>query len=609
MQKEVINTESVTICFAGDSGDGMQLTGTQFTNTSALAGNDLASFPDFPAEIRAPAGTRAGVSGFQLQFSSVDIFTPGDEADVLVAMNPAALVASMTKLRKGGTVIVNTDKFGERDLAKADLEENPLEDGTVEGYEVIEVPLGTLVKASVDGLGLGAKEVDRCKNFFALGMAYWMYERDSTFTRNWIEGKFKSPYKEANLKALEAGHAYAETVEVFQRSYEVPAATLEPGTYRNISGTAGMAMGLTAGANLAERRLFYGTYPITPASDTLHALAKYKHYDVTTFQAEDEIAAVCSAIGAAWAGAIGVTGTSGPGLALKGEGIGLAVMIELPLIVLDVQRGGPSTGLPTKTEQSDLTMAYYGRNGEAPMAIISASTPADCFEVGVEAVRIAMEHMTPVMVLTDGYISNGSEPWKLPDLDSLKPISNRIVTENNNPDGNFLPYTRDEKTLARPWAIPGTPGLEHRVGGLEKQDLTGNVSYDPENHENMCRVRQEKVERIADFIPEQEVYGSEDGVLVLAWGSTYGAVRQAVIKANAQGKKVGHAHVRYLNPFPKNLKELCERYDKVLIPEMNFGQLSKRIRSEFFIDAEELHKLQGQPFKVSEITEAIDKLL
>jgi 2-oxoglutarate ferredoxin oxidoreductase subunit alpha len=604
-----LKAESVTICFAGDSGDGIQLTGTQFTDTSALAGNDLASFPDFPAEIRAPAGTRAGVSGFQLQFSSVDIFTPGDEADVLVAMNPAALVASMVKLKMGGTIIVNTDKFGKRDLAKADLEENPLEDGTVDGYEVIEVPLGTLVKTAVEGLGLGAKEVDRCKNFFALGMTYWMYSRDSTFTKNWIEGKFKSPYKEANLKALEAGHAFAETVEVFQRSYEVPAAKLEPGTYRNISGTAGLAMGLTAGATLADRRLFYGSYPITPASDTLHMLAKYKHYNVTTFQAEDEIAAVCSAIGAAWAGAIGVTGTSGPGLALKGEGIGLAVIIELPLIILDVQRGGPSTGLPTKTEQSDLTMAYYGRNGESPLVILSASTPADCFEVGVEAVRIALEHMTPVMVLTDGYIANGSEPWKLPELSSLKPIGNRLVTENNNPDGGFLPYVRDEKTLARPWAIPGTPGLEHRVGGLEKQALTGNVSYDPANHESMCHVRAEKVQRIADFIPEQDVFGSEEGLLVLAWGSTYGSVRQAVIRANAEGKKVAHAHVRYLNPFPKNLESLCRGYDKVLIPEMNLGQLSKRIRSEFFIDAVELHKLQGQPFKVSEITEAIDKLL
>jgi 2-oxoglutarate/2-oxoacid ferredoxin oxidoreductase subunit alpha len=609
MQKEVLNAESITICFAGDSGDGMQLTGTQFTNTSALAGNDLASFPDFPAEIRAPAGTRAGVSGFQLQFSSVSIYTPGDEADVLVAMNPAALVASLIKLKRGGTIIVNTDKFGDRDLAKADLKSNPLEDGTLDGYEVMEVPLGTLVKTAVEDLGLKTKEVDRCKNFFALGMAYWMFERDMSFTINWIEGKFKSPYKDANLRALHAGNAYAETVEVFQRSYEVPAAMLEPGTYRNINGTQAMAMGLTAGATLAERQLFYGTYPITPATDTLHQLAKFKHYNVTTFQAEDEIAAVCSAIGAAWAGAIGVTGTSGPGLALKGEGIGLAVMIELPLVVLDVQRGGPSTGLPTKTEQSDLTMAYYGRNGEAPMAIISASTPADCFEVGIEAVRIALEHMTPVMVLFDGYLANGSEPWKLPNVDDLKPIGNHVATKNNNPDGGFLPYVRDEKTLARQWAIPGTPGLEHRVGGLEKQALTGNVSYDPENHENMCKVRAEKVARIADFVPEQEVFGSEEGLLVLAWGSTYGAIRQAVIRANKEGKKVAHAHIRHLNPFPKNLESLCKGYEKILIPEMNLGQLSKRIRSEFFIDSTELHKVQGQPFKVSEITSAIDNLL
>jgi 2-oxoglutarate ferredoxin oxidoreductase subunit alpha len=609
MQKEVLKAESVTICFAGDSGDGMQLTGSQFTNTSALAGNDLASFPDFPAEIRAPAGTRAGVSGFQLQFSSVSIYTPGDEADVLVAMNPAALVASLVKIKRGGTIIVNTDKFGDRDLAKADLESNPLEDGTLDGFEVMEVPLGTLVKTAVEDLGLKTKEVDRCKNFFALGMAYWMFERNMSFTINWIEGKFKSPYKEANLRALHAGNAYAETVEVFQRSYEVPAAQLEPGTYRNINGTQAMAMGLTAGATLAERQLFYGTYPITPATDTLHQLAKFKHYNVTTFQAEDEIAAVCSAIGAAWAGAIGVTGTSGPGLALKGEGIGLAVMIELPLIVLDVQRGGPSTGLPTKTEQSDLTMAYYGRNGEAPMAIISASTPADCFEVGIEAVRIALEHMTPVMVLFDGYLANGSEPWKLPNVDDFKPIGNHAVTKNNNPDGGFLPYVRDEKTLARQWAIPGTPGLEHRVGGLEKEALTGNVSYDPQNHEEMCKVRAEKVARIADFIPEQEVFGSEEGLLVLAWGSTYGAIRQAVIRANQEGKKVAHAHIRHLSPFPKNLESLCKGYEKILIPEMNLGQLSKRIRSEFFIDSTELHKVQGQPFKVSEITSAIDNLL
>jgi 2-oxoglutarate ferredoxin oxidoreductase subunit alpha len=609
MQKEVLNVESVTICFAGDSGDGMQLTGTQFTNTAALAGNDLASFPDFPAEIRAPAGTRAGVSGFQLQFSSVSIYTPGDEADVLVAMNPAALVASLIKIKRGGTIIVNTDKFGDRDLAKADLDSNPLEDGTLDGYEVMEVPLGTLVKTAVEDLGLKTKEVDRCKNFFALGMAYWMFERDMSFTVNWIEGKFKTPYKEANLRALHAGNAYAETVEVFQRSYEVPAAKLAPGIYRNINGTQAMAMGLTAGATLAKRQLFYGTYPITPATDTLHQLAKFKHYNVTTFQAEDEIAAVCSAIGAAWAGAIGVTGTSGPGLALKGEGIGLAIMIELPLIVLDVQRGGPSTGLPTKTEQSDLTMAYYGRNGEAPMAIISASTPSDCFEVGIEAVRIALEHMTPVMVLFDGYLANGSEPWKLPEVDDLKPIGNHAVTENNNPGGTFLPYVRDEKTLARQWAIPGTPGLEHRVGGLEKEALTGNVSYDPQNHEEMCKVRAEKVARIADFIPEQEVFGSEEGLLVLAWGSTYGAIRQAVIRANQEGKKVAHAHIRHLNPFPKNLEALCKGYEKILIPEMNLGQLSKRIRSEYYIDSTELHKVQGQPFKVSEITSAIDNLL
>ena len=606
MKAQTDIADRVTICFAGDSGDGMQLTGTQFTNTSALAGNDLATFPDYPAEIRAPAGTRAGVSGFQLQFSSDQIFTAGDAADVLVAMNVAALVTNIKKLKPRGTVIINTDKLSDKDLEKADLTTNPLEDGSLDGYEVIEVELSKLTKEAVKDLGLSTKEADRCKNLFALGMTYWMYGRDHSFTKNWIKGKFKEPYSSANLKALEAGHAYAETMEIFERMVEVKSATLTPGTYRNITGTQALAIGLTTGTNLAEKNLFYGTYPITPATDTLHELAKLKNYNVTTFQAEDEIAGICSAIGASWAGSMGVTGTSGPGLALKGEALGLAVMTELPLVVVDVQRGGPSTGLPTKTEQSDLLMALYGRNGEAPMAIIAAATPADCFEVGIEAVRISLEHMTPVMLLTDGYLANGAEPWRLPDIDSLKPIGNRLTRTPNGEDGESLPYKRDPETLARSWATPGTPGMMHRIGGLEKDELTGNVSYDPENHEKMCELRRDKVARIANHIPEQDVFGSDDGLLVLAWGSTFGAIRQAVIKANNDGKKVGHAHLRYISPFPKNLEALVKRYDKVLIPEMNLGQLSRVIKSEYLIDAISHTKIQGQPFKVAEIESAIN---
>ncbi|MEE2750352.1 MAG: 2-oxoacid:acceptor oxidoreductase subunit alpha [Myxococcota bacterium] len=605
MSKPVEQATSATILFAGDSGDGMQLTGNQFTNTSALAGNDLATLPDFPAEIRAPAGTRAGVSGFQLQFSSQDIFTPGDEADVLVAMNPAALVASVHRLRDQGIVIINTDKFGERDLAKADLEENPLEDNTLDGFRVIEVQLSSLTKGAVDGLGLGAKEVDRCKNFFALGMTYWMFGRDPEFTENWIKGKFKDPYQAANIAALQAGINYADTVELFESSYEVPPAKLEPGTYRNINGNAALAMGMAAAAQLAKTKLFYGSYPITPASDVLHSLAKYKSYGVTTFQAEDEIAAVCSAIGASWAGAIGVTGTSGPGLALKGEALGLAMITELPLIIINVQRGGPSTGLPTKTEQSDLLMSQFGRNGESPMVILAACTPSDCFNTAIEAVRISLEYMVPVLLLTDGYIANGSEPWRLPEVDSLLPISNRKISENNNPGGNFLPYKRDPETLARPWAVPGTPGVEHRIGGLEKEEGTGNVSYDPQNHEYMCKMRAEKVARIANNLPEQEVFGPESGTLVLGWGSTYGSIRQAVRKAQSEGLDVAHAHLRHLNPFPKNLGEILSRYDKVIIPEINLGQLVKLVRMEYLIDAVSVPKIQGLPFKVQEIVDAI----
>ena len=601
--------ESVTIVFAGDSGDGMQLTGTQFTNTSALLGNDLATLPDFPAEIRAPAGTRAGVSGFQLQISSGDIYTPGDAAEVLVAMNPAALVASLPKLKPAGTILVNVDKFKDRELAKADLESNPLEDGTVDDYFVVPVPLSSLTKEAVKPFGLGAKEADRCKNFFALGLTYWLYNRDMKFTKDWISGKFKEPYREANLACLEAGWSYAETLELLTRNYDVPAARLEPGTYRNIMGNNALAMGFVAAAVKAKLPLFLGSYPITPASDILHALAKYKQYDVTTFQAEDEIAAVCAAIGASWGGAIGMTTTSGPGLALKGEAVGLAVMTELPLVVVNVQRGGPSTGLPTKTEQSDLLQAMYGRNGEAPCAIVAASTPSDCFDMAFEAVRLALHSMGPVVYLTDGYLANGSEPWKLPDPADLPEIPNRIVTRSNNPEGAYLPYKRDEASLARSWALPGTPGVEHRIGGLEKAEDTGNVSYDPANHERMCQIRQEKVDRLADVIPELEVDGPEDGLLVLGWGSTFGAIRQAVLQARAEGQKVAHAHLRYINPFPKNTEEVLRRYDQVLIPEMNLGQLNKLIRDKYLLDVLSLPKIQGQPFRVSEIRAANSEAL
>jgi len=606
--KTVEQRESVTILFAGDSGDGMQLTGTQFTTTSALAGNDLATFPDFPAEIRAPAGTLVGVSGFQVQISSTDIYTPGDAPDVLVAMNPAALIKSLPKLRTQGTIIVNTDKFSPRDLAKAEAESNPLEDGRLDDFFVVRVPLSSLTKEAVKPFGLGAKEADRCKNFFALGITYWLYNRNMKYTRKWILGKFKAPYAEANLSCLEAGWSYAETLELLERRYEVPAARLKPGTYKNITGNEALALGFVAAAVRSGLRLFLGSYPITPASDILHALAKYKHFGITTYQAEDEIAAACAAIGASYAGALGLTATSGPGLALKGEAVGLAVITELPLVVVDVQRGGPSTGLPTKTEQSDLLQALYGRNGESPVVVLSASTPTECFHMAYEAVRLALHTMGPVVLMTDGYLANGAEPWLLPDLAELAPLPNRRASENNNPDGNFLPYLRDEDNLARPWAIPGTPGLEHRIGGLEKEETTGSVSYDPANHERMCQLRQEKVDRVARVIPELAVDGPEDGdLLILGWGSTYGAIRQAVLAARADGQRVAHAHLRYINPLPANTEEVLRRYPKVIIPELNLGQLAKILRARFLLDLVSLPKIQGLPFKVAEIRTAINK--
>ncbi len=591
----------VVIRFAGDSGDGMQLLGSQFTRTTALAGNDVATLPDFPAEIRAPAGTREGVSGFQLHFASLDIFTPGDETDVLVAMNPAALVTNLPALKKGGLVVVNIDKFKPGDLAKARLDTNPLEDGTLTDYRVVKAPISHLTREAVAPHGLNVKEAERCKNFFALGMMYWLYGRDMGPTEAWVRGKFKSPYAEANLAAMHAGHAYAETVELFQHAYEVPPADLPHGEYRNITGNSALAIGLATGANLAGLQLFYGTYPITPASDILHALAPFKNYGVTTFQAEDEIAAVCASLGASWGGALGVTGTSGPGLALKGEALGLGVMVELPLVCICVQRGGPSTGLPTKTEQADLLMAMYGRNGEAPMILLAPRSPADCFDTAIEAVRLTLKYMTPVMILSDGYIANGAEPWAVPDLADLEAPK---ATFRTDPEG-FQPYLRDPDTLARPWARPGTPGLEHRIGGLEKEHLTGNVSYDPANHQFMCETRAAKVQRVQQDIPPTEVYGADGGLLVLTWGSTFGAARAAVRRTRGEGIEVGHVHLRHLNPFPPDLGEILARYDRVLVPEMNLGQLQRRIRDEYLVDARGLHKIQGKPFLTSEIADAI----
>jgi 2-oxoglutarate ferredoxin oxidoreductase subunit alpha len=584
----------------------MQLTGTQFTNTSALQGNDLSTFPDFPAEIRAPAGTVAGVSGFQLHFSSNEIRTPGDAPNVLVAMNPAALKANIGDLKTGGMLIVNTDKFSERDLEKAEYEENPLENGSLEGFQVVEVALSTLTKRSVEELGLNNKESDRCKNFFALGMTYWLYNRDMSVTQTWIKGKFKAPYDQANLKALQAGWNFADTMELFHSSYEVPAAKLKPGTYKNITGSMALSLGLVAAGSLAKRQLFLGAYPITPASDVLHHLSKFKDFGVVTFQAEDEIAAICASIGAAFGGSIAITSTSGPGVALKGEALGLAVITELPLVLINVQRGGPSTGLPTKTEQSDLNIALFGRHGECPNPVLAAATPSDCFDVALEAVRIAVKYRMPVMLLTDGYLANGAEPWCLPELDSLKPIDCNIATEDIA-DG-FRPYDRDPETLARHWAIPGTKGLEHRIGGLEKEDGTGNVSYDPGNHEHMSNLRADKIQRIQADVPDVEVYGDTDGVGLISWGSTFGSVRTAVDAARAEGMKVGHVHLRWLSPLPANLEQTINGFAKAGVAELNLGQLHRYLSSEYLIDMASITKIQGQPFKSSELIAEIKKL-
>ncbi|HEV8200948.1 MAG TPA: 2-oxoacid:acceptor oxidoreductase subunit alpha [Candidatus Polarisedimenticolia bacterium] len=600
--------DEVVIRFAGDSGDGMQLTGSQFADTTALFGNDLATLPDYPAEIRAPAGTLAGVSGYQINFSSHDIRTPGDQPNVLVAMNPAALRTNIDDLEEGGILIVDADAFTDGNLNKAGYKANPLRDGSLGRFRMFEIPLTSLTLKAVSETGLGGRHAARCKNFFALGLVFWMYERPVDHTRAWIEKKFKTNEQilKANTLALQAGYNYADTVEVFTTHYRVKKAVLPAGTYKSMTGNEATANGFIAAALLSGRPLFYGSYPITPASDILHELARHKNYPVKTFQAEDEISAVGAAIGAAYGGALGLTGTSGPGVALKGEAIGLAVMTELPLVIANIQRGGPSTGLPTKTEQADLFQAVLGRNGECPVAVVAPATPAECFYMAIEAFRIATRFMTPVFYLSDGYLANGSEPFRIPDVESLPRFD---VTFRTRAEG-FQPYARDPETLARPWAIPGTPGLEHRIGGLEKEDVTGNVSYDPLNHEKMVRLRAEKIARIADFIPEVEVNGPPSGrVLVVGWGGTHGAITSAVETAQRQGKAVSSIHLRYLNPFPRNLEDVLRRFEKVLVAELNLGQLRALLRARFLVDAQGLNKVQGKPFKVSEIVAAIDRLL
>ncbi|HYO96238.1 MAG TPA: 2-oxoacid:acceptor oxidoreductase subunit alpha [Polyangiaceae bacterium] len=595
--------------FAGDSGDGMQVTGDQFTAAAALAQNDLATFPDFPAEIRAPAGTTYGVSGFQIHFASEHVYTPGDAPDVLVAMNPAALKTNLRDLKKGGLLIVNSGAFNPANLKKAGYEQNPLENGSLDGYSLVSIDITKLTQNAVKDSGLSNKEANRCKNFWTLGLMFWVYGRPLEHTLQWIEQKFaKRPdVQAANALALRAGHAYGETAEISQHRYEVPKAPVEKGTYRNISGNTATALGLVAAAQLANCEMFLGAYPITPASDVLHELSKYKHFGVTTVQAEDEIAAICAAIGAAYAGNIGVTSTSGPGMALKTEAIGLAVAVELPLVIVDIQRGGPSTGLPTKTEQADLLQAVYGRNSEAPLCVISASTPGECFYMAIEAVRLAVKYMTPVILLTDGYLANGAEPWKIPNVADLPKIEVKFRTD---PTG-FHPFVRHPETLARAWAIPGTPGLAHRIGGLEKDYDSGHISYSAENHERMTRTRALKIAGIANDIPDQTIeVGDDHGkLLVLGWGSTYGAIREAVQRCRARGLDVSHAQVRYINPFPKNLGELLKRFDRVLVPELNMGQLVRLVRSQYLVPAESLPKVQGQPFKIAELEEKIRRVL
>jgi 2-oxoglutarate ferredoxin oxidoreductase subunit alpha len=610
--KEVLS--DVVIKFAGDSGDGMQLTGTQFSNNTAMLGIDLATFPDFPAEIRAPQGSLPGVSGYQLRFSSDRIFTPGDTCDVLVAMNAAALKVNLKGLKKGGKIIVNTDGFDAKNLRLANYPEgvNPIEDGSLGNYEVIKMDVTKMTREALKDIPMGMKEKDRAKNMFVLGFLYWMYSRDMDNTISFLKEKFgkKPEILESNIKVLQAGYNYGDTTETFTTTYAVEKAKMDPGVYRSIMGNQAVAYGLIAAAQKSNLPLFLGSYPITPASDILHDLSKYKNFGVKTFQAEDEIAAISSAIGASYGGSLGVTTSSGPGIALKGEAMGLAVMLEIPLVIINIQRGGPSTGLPTKTEQSDLMQAYYGRNGECPMPVISASTPSDCFDVVYEAVRLAVQHMTPVIFLSDGYIANGAEPWKFPQTKDLPEIKVNFKKQLDEGEEQYMPYKRDEK-LVRPWAVPGTAGLEHRIGGIEKQDGTGNVSYDPDNHQHMVKIRQAKVDLIANDIPEQTLdSGPEKGkILVLGWGSTYGAIKSAVAELQSRGALVSHAHLRYIRPFPKNLGAMLKNFETILIPEINNGQLIKIIRDTYLVDAKGYNKIMGIPITKTELVMKLQEML
>jgi|YelNatPaOPRAMG01_1025707.scaffolds.fasta_scaffold02590_17 2-oxoglutarate ferredoxin oxidoreductase subunit alpha len=607
--KPLTPREQVVIRFAGDSGDGMQLVGTQFTSESALAGNDIATVPDFPAEIRAPAGTLAGVSSFQVNISSSEIFTAGDEPNVLVAMNPAALKANIGDLSPNAVIIADRESFTDANLKRAGYTSNPLTDHSLDKFQVFEVDVTKLTTLALQGTGLSNRQVVRCRNMFVLGLISWLYQRPIESTVSWLENRFKKSPEilDANVRALKAGYNYGETAELFASGYKVPPAKIAPGVYRNITGNSATAIGFTVAAQMAGRPLFLGSYPITPASDILHELSGYKNYNVYTFQAEDEIAGVCSAIGAAFGGAIAVTTTSGPGVNLKAEAIGLAVKVELPLVITDVQRAGPSTGMPTKPEQADLLMALFGRHGEAPLPVIAAATPADCFECAYEAVRIAVKYMTPVILLTDGALANGAEPWLLPDVSKLPPIKVEFASKVEG----FMPYARDEETLSRPWAIPGTPGLMHRVGGLTGEHLTGNVSYSPSNHEMMIRLRARKIAGIAREMKPLEIFGDQEGgdIVVLGWGSTFGPIREAVKQMRSAGKKVSHIHLRYLNPLPKDLGEKLRRFKKVMVAEMNLGQLLKLVRAEYLIDAIGCNKIQGRPFKVSELVSRISRAL
>jgi len=614
MQKEVV-LQDVVIKFAGDSGDGMQLTGQQFTNNTALLGIDLATFPDFPAEIRAPLGTLPGVSGFQIHFSSNRVYTPGDVCDVLVAMNAAALKVNLKSLKKGGKIIANIEGFDTKNLRLAAYPDgiNPLEDGSLDGYDLTKVDVTKLTREALKAYTeLGNKERDRAKNMFVLGMIYWLYNRDLDTTIEYLKDKFKKKESilNSNIDVLKAGYFYGETAELFSSRFKVEKAKMDPGTYRSIMGNQALSMGLIAAAQKSGLQLFLGSYPITPATDILHELSKYKNFNVKTFQAEDEIAGISAAIGASYGGSIGLTTTSGPGMALKTEAMGLAMMLEIPLVIVNIQRGGPSTGLPTKTEQSDLMQAYYGRNGEAPIPIISASTPSDCFDMAFEAVRIALQHMTPVILLSDGYIANGAEPWKFPSAADLPTIEVKFKKALDEGEEKFLPYKRNEKG-ARPWAIPGTPGLEHRIGGLEKQAETGNVSYDSENHEFMVKAREAKVEKIADYIPLQTIdSGAEKGkVLILGWGSTYGTIKSTALHLQSQGKQVSHAHIKYMRPFPKNLGDILKNFETVVIPEINNGQLIKIIRDKYFVDAKGYNKIMGVPITKQELVTAVEQYL